>query len=265
VLWHAVLKEWRFMAPTKPGNLLITIPISHYCEKARWALDRAGVTYRERAHVQVIHRLATLRAGGGKTAPVFVHSGGVLADSADILRWADTQSPTGRALYPSDPEQAAEVRLLEADFDARLGPHSRRWLYQQLRTRRDLALAYGCAGIPAWERATLWMAYPAMIAIVAQVLDVTPATAIASEAEVRIVFDTVAERLDGQRYLCGSEFTAADLTFAALAAPMLMPRGYGVRLPQPEELPAHAAAVVRELREHPAGRHALSMFDSQRR
>ena len=30
---------------------LITIPISHYCEKARWALDRAGVAYRERAHL----------------------------------------------------------------------------------------------------------------------------------------------------------------------------------------------------------------------
>ena len=24
---------------------LVTIPISHFCEKARWALDRAGVRY----------------------------------------------------------------------------------------------------------------------------------------------------------------------------------------------------------------------------
>jgi glutathione S-transferase len=255
-----------FMASRKPSNTLVTIPISHYCEKARWALDRAGVRYRERAHVQVIHRVATLRVGGGKTAPVLVHSAGVLADSADILRWADAQAPTGRTLYPSDPERAAEVRLLEADFDARLGPHSRCWLYQQLRGRRDLAIAYGCTGIPAWERATLRLAYPAMITIVARVLHVTPATAVTAEAEVRLVFDTVGERLrDGRHYLCGSEFTAADLTFAALAAPMLMPPGYGVRLPQPEELPTHAAAVVRELREHPAGRHALRMFDSQRR
>ncbi len=31
---------------------LLTIPISHYCEKARWALDRAGLDYVEERHVQ---------------------------------------------------------------------------------------------------------------------------------------------------------------------------------------------------------------------
>jgi glutathione S-transferase len=254
------------MRTTMTGNVLVTIPISHYCEKARWALERAGVAYRESAHVQAIHRIATRRAGGGLTAPVFVCAAGVLADSADILTWADAQAPPGRALYPENPHRAAEVRLLEADFDTRLGPHSRRWMYQQLRERRDLALAYGCAGIPAWERAALRFGYPALIAIVARVLEVTPATAVASEAAVRTVFDEVGERLaDGRRYICGDVFTAADLTFSALAAPMLMPSGYGVRLPQPEELPPYTATVVRELRTHPAGVHALAMFDTERR
>jgi glutathione S-transferase len=250
---------------TATSNVLVTIPISHYCEKARWALDRAGVAYRERAHVQAIHRAATLRAGGGLTAPVFVCATGVLADSADILAWADGQTPPERALYPKDPVTAAEVRQLEADFDARLGPHSRRWMYQQLRDRRDLALLYGCAGIPKWERVTLRWAYPVLIGIVARVLDVTPTTAVASEAEVRAVFDAVGERLaDGRRYICGERFTAADLTFAALAAPMLMPDHYGVPLPRVDELPPYAASVARELRVHPAGIHALTMFETER-
>src|SRR5215475_11254459 len=46
---------------------LITIPISHYCEKARWALDRAGIAFREERHVQLVHRVAARRAGGGST------------------------------------------------------------------------------------------------------------------------------------------------------------------------------------------------------
>ncbi|HEV3070837.1 MAG TPA: glutathione S-transferase N-terminal domain-containing protein [Solirubrobacteraceae bacterium] len=247
-------------------NRLITIPISHYCEKARWALDRASVDYREHAHVQAIHRFATLRAGGGLTAPVFVSPTGVLAESADILAWADAQTPPELALYPQDPTLASEVRRLEADFDERLGPHSRRWMYQHLRGRRDLALRYGCVGIPRWEQATLRGAYPAIIAIVAKVLDVNPASAAESEIEVRAIFDAVGERLtDGRRYLCGERFTAADLTFAALAAPMLMPAEYGVPLPQPEEIPPYAASVVRELRAHPAGTHALGIFASERR
>jgi glutathione S-transferase len=253
------------MSETGRDNVLVTIPISHYCEKARWALDRAGISYSERPHVQAIHRLATRRAGGGLTAPVLVCAGGVLADSAAILSWVDAQSPPAHALYPDDPEQATQVRKLEEGFNTRLGPHSRCWMYQQLRRRRDLALSYGCAGIPRWEQATLRLGYPVLISIVARVLDVTPATAVQSESEVRAVFDQVGERLaDGRSFLCGEKFTAADLTFSALAAPVLMPVGYGVPLPQPSELPAYAAEVVGELRTHPAGKHALAMFDTER-
>ncbi len=254
------------MPKTKTANVLVTIPISHYCEKARWALDRAGIVFVEQPHIQAIHRLATRRAGGGLTAPVLVCEEGVLADSADILSWADAHSAPDRALYPRSSQRAAEVRRLERDFNTRLGPASRCWLYQQLRSRRDIALSYGNVGIPTWERTALRVGYPALIAIVARVLDVTPATAERSESEVRAVFDYVGERLeDGRAYLCGEEFTAADLTFSALASPMLMPAGYGVALPQPHELPAYAAEVVEEMRNHPAGKHALAMFDAERR
>lgn len=250
---------------TKTENILLTIPISHYCEKARWALERVGVPYRERPHVQAIHRAATLRAGGGLTVPVFVCAEGVLADSDEILAWADRRAPAGHELYPSDLEQAAEVRALEGDFNAGLGPRGRCWMYQQLRGRRDLAISYGCAGVPAWERATLKLAYPLMIAIVAHVLDVTPATAADAEVQVRATFDEVGNRLaDGRPYLCGERFTAADLTFAALAAPMLMPASYGVTLPPTSELPPYAAKVVGELRAHPAGVHALAMYVQER-
>jgi glutathione S-transferase len=246
-------------------NVLVTIPISHYCEKARWALDRAGIAYIEQAHIQAIHRFATRRAGGGLTAPVLICADGALADSTDILAWADAQSSRVCALYPKIPDRAAAVRGLEDYFNTCLGPQSRCWLYQQLRERRDLALGYGCAGVPVWERMTLRVGYPALIAIVAHVLDVTPATGMRSEHEVRAVFDSVGEYLsDGRPYICGERFTAADLTFSALAAPMLMPADYGVPLPQPDELPLYTAEVVREMRAHPAGRHALRMFDTER-
>ena len=35
--------------------LLITIPPSHYCEKARWALDYARIPYREERHPPLFH------------------------------------------------------------------------------------------------------------------------------------------------------------------------------------------------------------------
>jgi glutathione S-transferase len=246
--------------------VLITIPISHYCEKARWALDRAGIGYEERAHLQVLHWIPVTRAGGKKTAPVLVWGDRVFADSADIVEEASAKAPPGRGLFPDDPSAAAEVRALQRDFDLGLGPEGRRWMYYALHDRRDIAIAYGCTGVPAWQRRALPFAYPMVIRIIDRYLDVTPATAARSEAEVRAVFDDVAKRLgDGRPYLCGERFSAADLAFAALAAPMLMPPGYGVPLPQPDELPAAMAATVRELRAHPAGAHALRMFREERR
>jgi len=246
--------------------VLITIPISHYCEKARWALDWAGISYQEQAHLQVLHWFAVKRAGGGKTAPVLVWGDRVLADSADIVEAVSAEAPPGRGLFPEDPGAAEEVRALQRDFDARLGPEGRRWMYNSLRGHRDIAIAYGCTGVPAWQRRGLPFAYPLASRIIDRYLDVTPATAARSEAEVRASFDEVAARLsDGRPYLCGDRFSAADLTFAALAAAVLMPPEYGVPLPQPEELPAAMAATVRELRTHPAGAFALKMFREQRR
>jgi glutathione S-transferase len=246
--------------------VLITIPISHYCEKARWALDRAGIAYRERAHLQVLHWVPVARAGGRKTAPVLVWGDRVFADSADIVEEASARAQPDRSLFPEDPAAAAEVRALQRDFDEVLGPEGRRWMYFSIRGRRDIAVAYACTGAPAWQRRGLPLAYPFVVRVIDRYLDITPASAEASETQVRAVFDRIAERLsDGRPYLCGERFTAADLAFASLSAPLLMPLEYGVPLPQPEELPSAMAAKVREFRAHSAGAFALKMFREERR
>jgi glutathione S-transferase len=244
-----------------PPCTLITIPISHYCEKARWALDRAGVAYRERAHLQVLHWVAVRRAGGGRTVPVLVCGDRVLAESADIVAYADSW---GAGLRSADPE----VRALAEELDVRLGPSGRAWMYDSMRGETALVARYGPTGVPAWQRRALPLAFPLVGRVIDRYLDITPASAAASLEEVRSVFDSVAARLggggSGARYLVGDSFSAADLTFAALSAAVLMPPGYGVPLPQPDELPARMAAVVRELRAHPAGAHALEMYRTER-
>ena len=252
--------------PDLTDCVLVTIPISHFCEKARWALDRARVPYRERAHLQVIHRFAVRRVGGGTTAPVLVCGGRVFSESAEIVDEADRRAPADRRLYPEDPDAAAENRALERGFDELLGPQGRLWMYDSIRGRKDLAVSYACTGVPAWERRSLPVVYPLVSRLIDRFLDITPEAAKGALDDVRSTFDSVGERFgDGRPYLCGDAFTAGDLTFSALSAAVLMPPEYGVPLPQPEELPSKAAEIVRELRAHPAGTHAMRMFREERR
>jgi glutathione S-transferase len=246
---------------TAPARL-VTIPISHYCEKARWALDRAGIAYREERHIQIVHRVASRRAGGRGTVPVLVTTEGIFAQSADVLAYADRH---GARLYPDEPALRAEVIALERDFDTGLGPEGWRWMYFHVLPRRDLGVAYNCAGVPAWERRAFPVALGVMSGYVRHLFAIGPSTGDDARRAVQATFDAVAERLaDGRRYLLGDAFTAADLAFAALAAPAICPPQYGVPLPQPDELPPLMAAGVRAFREHPAGAFAMRLFAEER-
>jgi glutathione S-transferase len=244
---------------------LVTIPISHYCEKARWALDRARIAYREERHVQGIHRLAARRAGGGITVPVLVTSEEVLGESEAILEWVDQRSPSELRLLGSHPHERSEIRQLCRRFDAELGPRGRRLMYVHMFGQRDLALEFNNQGVPGWEGRVLRWGWRPAARFVARELNIYPGVEAEDEPVIWREFDFVADRLaDSESYLCGDRFSAADLTFAALAAPMILPANYGVPLPRPDVLAPAFAALISRAREHPAGQFALSMFAEHR-
>ena len=240
---------------------LVTIPISHYCEKARWALERAGLPYREERHVQGIHRLAARRAGGGVTVPVLVTPDGVLAESGEILDWVDRRSPPELRLFPAEPGARAEVERMCRRFDDELGPRGRRLMYVHMLAQPALMLRFNNAGVPRWEDRAMRLGWPLAVRYARRQLGIRSGVEPGDEAAVWREFDFAAELLaDGRPYLCGDRFGAADLTFAALSAAVVVPPTYGVALPQPDVLPPHTAALVQRAREHPAGRFALALF-----
>jgi glutathione S-transferase len=248
------------------GARLITIPISHFCEKARWALDRAGVSYEERRHLQFVHIAAAKLAGGGRTVPVFVAADGrAIGDSSEILRWCDQRLEPGRRLYPGG-ELGAAAAALEDRYDEGLGPDGRLWMYEQTLPVIERMKPWATAGVPGWERAFFRLGGPAVAFGLRRYLSVDAAESAAALTRVRAVFDDAGERLaDGRRFLLGDRFSAADLTFAALAAPMVLPEAYGSPLPGPGDVPEAMAAEVERLREHPAGRFATRLYAEERR
>ena len=245
---------------------LITIPISHYCEKARWALDRGGLPYREEPHVQGVHRLISRRAGGHGTVPVLITEDGVLGESEEILDWVDQRTPAEQRLFPAGGQQRQEVLSLCRRFDGELGPKGRRLIYVHiLDGPRDLAARFNNQGAPRWEDQLVRHGWPVITRFVSRALDIRPGVEIEDERAVWREFDFVAGLLSERGpYLCGERFGAADLTFAALSASVLAPPQYGVALPQPDVLPPRTADLIRRAREHPAGHYAMRLFAENR-
>jgi hypothetical protein len=58
--------------------------------------------------------------------------------------------------------------------------------------------------------------------------------------------------------------TAADLTFGALSAPMMLPGAYGSPLPPLQAMPDAAARHISRLRSHPAGVFADRLYHEER-
>jgi glutathione S-transferase len=242
-----------------PLPRLITMAHSHYCERARWALERVGLDYVEERHLPLLHRLHTTRVGGG-SVPVLVDGPLTVLDSASILQYA---ARVGHrvALYPTAPALNADVAALERHFDRELGPHARRWAYGEL--LGSVALLNRCvsAGVPGYERAMLPAVMLFARPLIRRGFRITPESAARSLERVRVVFDDLSARLaDGRPFLVGDDLGAADITFASLAAPVLLPPEFGGALPMLGEVPAAMAAEVARLRATPAGAFALRIY-----
>ena len=250
--------------------------MSHYNEKARWALDRLGVQYREQPYMPLIHTVPVawaVRQSSDAAAdhmstrfstPVLVTDDRVaICDSSRILRWASANHAGPCSdLYPT-----AACDTLEARFSHGLGGHARRlayyWALGDSRTVRALARAnVGTA------QALLFAALlPVGRSFLKRVLSIDAAHAALSR---RIVLEEVAfasESLRGKRFLAEDRFTAADLALACMLAPVLLvsqAEGYGAVLPSMDLAHPDARAFAQELRNTRAGKHAMRMFREER-
>jgi glutathione S-transferase len=187
--------------------------------------------------------------------------GEILCDSADILRYVSQRfAPLEHELYP-----VPEVAELEQHLHDELGPHTRRFAYGALFQKPALLRQIALRNV---SRAQGWLfaaSMPFAVSGLRKALGVTDERVARSIDKVRRELDAISQRLaDGRRYLVADRFTAADLAFASLAAPVVFPAEYSAFLPDYTQLPDSARSLIEELRATPAGAHALRMFREER-
>ncbi|MEJ7604583.1 MAG: glutathione S-transferase, partial [Kofleriaceae bacterium] len=243
---------------------LITIPFSHFCEKARWALDACGVAYREDGHLPMFHYVPVKLAGAGRTVPVLVTDDKqTIADSTEIVAWADARRPG--TLLPIDPTTRADARQLEEDFDRQLGPATRRWAYAHVLPRKDLLDRLLVQGVPRREYLAMRVVRPLAIRLIGKGLRIDAAGIERSRAKIEETFSRVGQLLDdGRRYLIGDQFSIADLAFAAFAAPVVLPPEYPAKLPVLDDFQGAPRAQMEAWRASRAGTHALQLYATER-
>ena len=206
--------------------LLWHLPISHFSEKVRWALDWKRVPHRRRVMPPGLHPLGglLLTCGRGFTMPVLEIDGSTIGDSTAIVAALEERFG-GRSLYPAD--AAARERALELEdwFDENLGPPARQWGFDALLTEPEAMRAFAI-------KQTEWAPLPVLTELFAPVAKVFLALrysvgseAGAEEARGKLVqaLDRLEAELDGAEFLVGNRFTIADLTAAALFYPLVLP------------------------------------------
>lgn len=252
---------------------LVTIPFSHFCEKARWSLESAGVAFEEEGHCPGLHRRAVRRAGGGRSVPVLVlDDGAVLDDSPLIVKFADARAPADRKLLPVNDAEREAATALERHLDVDFAPHVRRFVYHHLLPDRAQTLRLFDLRTPRVERIIVRVTFPVLRRFMRRFMRIDESRALESRDRVRRVFDEIGKRLgDGRPYLMGDRFGALDIAFAAFAAPMTLPGKHPATGPWThalgsgfDALPRPFAEEVRTARETPAGQFVQRLYEERR-
>jgi glutathione S-transferase len=264
---------------------LITIPISHYCEKTRWALARLKIPFIEERHMPPFHRFATRQIGkrsnmgiemerqlspinrfvsqrvGGQSVPVLLTETDIFTDSAKILDYLDTIATNEDKLYPIELEDRQKVDDLVRLFDTELAPAVRLWTYFYVMDYPQLVRSLWCQGVPWYERLFFPIVFRWMRSNVVQMYGIDRGSANTANQKICDIFNTVDLLLaDGRNYLVGDRFSAADLAFATLAAAVVLPTGYGIILPELSQFPSEMAEQIQLWQSTLAGKFVLQLY-----
>jgi glutathione S-transferase len=239
------------------------IEVSHYNEKARWALDYKSIAHELRVPMPGLHgvRALVLTRGKHRRLPVMELQGRRIGDSTAIIAALEAYQPDP-PLYPTDPAQKARALELEDFFDERLAPQMRRLVWQHTLQSTDAIVdslfADRAPGRARFLRATA----PVVRPFVRADYGVSEQSAEVALGEVLVAMDRIEAELQPSGYLVGGGFSVADLTAAALFTPLIAPPN---RPYLPPTFPAELQPLRDELTARPGGRWIFDMYERHRR
>jgi glutathione S-transferase len=241
--------------------LLWHIPLSHYNEKVRWALDYKGIPHRRRV-LGPDYLLRAWWATGRGTLPILFLDGRAIGDSTDIIAALEARWPEP-ALYPIDADARRRALAIEDWLDEKLGPAIRAAVVTPLfRNDPDVALRVLTTGMPDQAYRMLRPLVRVFPSFYRFRHDISDARLEEDRATVAAALDRIEQERGGRAHLVGDAFTVADLTAAALLSPALQPPE--IQYPLRVELPPYMETYRATLLAHPAAQWAAGIYRMHR-
>ena len=223
---------------------LYQFPISHYCEKIRWALDYKRLPYTTvnllpGRHVRVVKKIAATQE-----VPVLVHDGEVIQNSSDIITYLDKTFPD-RPLTPGSPELEARALEWEHYVDENVGPQMRVYCYHYFLDRPAMVIPMLTCGQPWYNKLVFRLMFPKVHDVMRKFMRINERTAAISLIKLVRALDKLDAQLEQTPFLAGDTFSRADLAAAAFLAPFITPEKYGIDWPEsyPEPMAAEVDAL----------------------
>jgi glutathione S-transferase len=238
------------------------LQISHYNEKARWALDYKGIPHERREPMPGLHgvRAMVLTRGAQRRLPVLDLEGRRIGDSTAIIAALEDYRPEP-PLYPADGSQRARALELEDYFDEVLAPAVRRFVWHYTLPDPD-AVVGSLFTKPSPTRERLLRATaPVASRMVRADYSVNDESAARAREEIVAAMDRVEAELEPSGYLVGEAFSVADLSAAALFTPLLAPPG---RQYAPTTVVPEVKVLREELMARPGGEWVSEMYARHR-
>ena len=241
---------------------LYTFNISHFSEKARWALDYEGIPYEERALLPGPHQLVTRRIARRTQVPVLEHDGQYVQGSSAIIDYVADRLG-GTKLTAVDPTERAEALELEKTLDQVFGRGMQQVLYSAFLKDRRTVIDLWSFGGPFWARGFYAIAFPAVASAVKRMYKTADVEGVAkAKQRFATTFDELDALLAKQPYLGGDVPNRADITLAALLAPVCRVPEHRVKWPA---MPSELADLEASLSGRPTWNHVLQMYRDYRK
>ena len=235
---------------------------SHFNEKARWALDFKRVPHMRTSYLPGPHQPKIRKLTGQTQTPVVRFGDDYLYGSARIIDELEKRYPSP-PLYPEDGSQRIRALEIQSWFDSEIGPRGRRAVLNSMMGETAYFANMFSEGQTAGKRCFYRTILPLAKGKIRRGNDITGPESVADGvAALQEGFDFVAREAGAAGYLVGDTFSVADLTAAAILAPVADPPDCEMTRPRP--VPAVVAEFIARFADHPGREWVLEMYRRHR-